>query len=329
MRVLVLGGTLFLGRHVVAGALERGWEVTLLNRGRTHPELFPEAERLVGDRTEPGSLEVLKGRTWDAVLDTCGYVPRVVRASAEALRGAAPRYTFISTISVYDLGDDGLPSVPEEAALLQLDDPTTEEVTPETYGGLKALCEAACREVWGEGRAWIVRPGLIVGPHDPTDRFTYWPLRLARGGDVLAPSPADAKVQFIDVRDLARWLLDGLEAGVAGTFNATGPRTRMGDVLDACAEHAPAGTRILWTEPDALEAQEVTPFQDLPLWVTGASASLYRAVIERAVAAGLGFTPLAQAVADTLAWAAARPEAALKAGLTPEREAEIVAKLYG
>jgi nucleoside-diphosphate-sugar epimerase len=213
VKLLVLGGPKFLGRAVADAALERGHELTFFNRGRTNPELYPHVERLVGDRD--GDLGALHGRRWDAVIDTCGYVPRVVRASAEVLSGSG-RYCFVSSISVY--ADFSLPPN-EESALAPIGDQPIEQLTPDfaNYGPLKALCEAAVAEVFGP-RALVVRPGLIVGPHDPTGRFTYWPHRVARGGEVLAPAPPHRQVQFIDVRgewmELPMWIADPAKAGV-------------------------------------------------------------------------------------------------------------------
>src|SRR5262245_34894569 len=218
MRLLVIGGTRFVGRGVVRFALDAGHEVTLFNRGQTDPDAYPEAEHLVGDRD--GGLDVLRGRSWDAVIDTCGYVPRVVRASAELLAGAVGHYTFVSSLSVY--ADDRTPGQDESATLLRLEDPTVEEVTGESYGGLKVLCEEAVDDVF-PGRALIARAGLIVGPEDYSDRMPYWVRRVADGGEVLAPGPPDYAVQVIDARDLGAWMVSCAESGTAGTFNATGP----------------------------------------------------------------------------------------------------------
>ncbi|MBP8297095.1 MAG: hypothetical protein KAX84_13360, partial [Burkholderiales bacterium] len=230
MKLLVLGGTLFLGRHVVEHALARGHAVTLLTRGRTNPDLFPDAERLIGDRD--GDLAVLRGRTWDAVIDTCGYVPRIAGASAAALKDAVGHYTFISSISVYaELNATG---IAEEAPVGVLAAPT-EEVGPDSYGPLKALCETAVVAQM-PGRVLNVRPGLLVGPHDPSGRFTYWVRRVAAGGDVLAPGNPAAPVQVIDARDAAAWLVHCAQTQVTGVINMTGPGVplQMDAVLDAC-----------------------------------------------------------------------------------------------
>src|SRR5260221_13589599 len=233
MRLLILGGTAFVGRHLVEAALARGHTVTLFNRGRRNPDLFPELERLRGER--PDDLAALRGREWDAAIDTSGYTPRAVAASAGLLAEAVAHYTFISTISVY--ADEMPAGTDENGPLSQMpeDKAGTEEVTGETYGPLKVLAEQAA-EAAMPGRVLTPRPGLIVGPYDPTDRFTYWPARVARGGEVLAPDGPDVPVQFIDARDLAAWTLDSVEAGRTGVFNLTGPAQPLtfGDLLETC-----------------------------------------------------------------------------------------------
>jgi len=317
MNLLVLGGTRFVGRHIVQAARERGHTVTLFNRGKSDPNLFPDVETLIGDRN--GDLSALQGRHWDAVIDTSGYVPRVVRASAELLAAAAEHYTFISTISVY--ADDIAPHADEDAPLRELDDPSVEEVTGETYGGLKVLCERAVREVFPE--ACIVRPGLVVGPHDPTDRFTYWPHRVAQGGEVLAPGGPDVPVQFIDARDLAAWTVACTEARRGGVYNAVTPADSLtfGELLTTCRQVSGSDARFTWVEEGFLREQGVTP-DDLPLWLPEHSA-FFRLSSERAVDAGLSFRPLEATVRDTLAWDRAREEA-FKGGLSREREGELL-----
>ena len=320
MKLLLLGGTKFLGRHVVEAALGRGHEVTLFNRGRTNPDLFPEVERLRGDRD--GDLSALGGRAWDAVVDTSGYVPRVVRASAELLRDAVGHYTFVSSISVYR--DFRAPGFDENAPLAQLEDPASEDVQ-EQYGALKAACERAAAEVYGE-RALLVRPGLIVGPHDPTDRFTYWPRRVAAGGDVLAPgTPADP-VQFIDVRDLAVWLLHALDAGLSGPYNATGEPLGIGELLEACKAVSGSDARFQWVPADRLRAEGVAPWTELPLWLPPEHAALNRSDVSKARAAGLELRPLSDTIRDTLAWDEEREiPRADDVGLAPERERKLLA----
>ncbi|HSP73357.1 MAG TPA: SDR family oxidoreductase [Gaiellaceae bacterium] len=325
MRVLVLGGTQFLGRHLVEAALARGHEVTLFNRGQTRPGLFPQVERLTGDRD--GDLGALAGGEWDAALDTSGYVPRVVRRSAELLEPLAGRYLFVSSVSAY--ADLSQPGIDETAPVAQLVE-ETEEYRSEAYGALKALCEDVVRETFGD-RATVVRPGLIVGPWDPTGRFTYWPVRVAEGGEVLAPEPRDAPVQVIDARDLAAWCVRLAEDGAAGTFNAVGPERplTMEQVLEGCREVAGSDARFVWAPPEWLLEQGVEEWMGLPLWL---ASSEYRGMqqvdLSRALAAGLGFRPLTETIADTLAWVrSGEAPADPPAGLDRDRERELLAGL--
>ena len=322
MKILIIGGTRFLGRALVDEALAAGHNVTLFNRGRTNPALYPQVDQLHGDRD--GGLDVLAGRRWAAVIDTCGYVPRIVRASAVFLAKAVGRYTFISTLSVYAEPLDM--NAGENAPVGNLADEKVEEITGETYGPLKALCERAAVEAM-DGRALIVRPGLIVGPHDPTDRFTYWPVRVAQGGEVLAPIGPNYGTQFVDVRDLARWTLAATEAGLTGPYNVTGPRQPLpiGRLLDAARAVSGSDARYTWVDEAFLTANEVAPFTEIPLWVPDESAAFNAFSIERAVAAGLSHRPLEETVRDTLAWAATRPaDYQWRAGLTAEREAQLL-----
>ncbi len=329
MRLLVLGGTRFLGRHLVEAALDAGDSVTLFHRGRTNPELFAgRVERIEGDRD--GGLDLPAGGEWDAVVDTCGYVPRVVAASATALAGRCGHYTFVSTESVY--GDVGEAGVDESAPVARLPDPATEVVDGETYGGLKALCEAAA-EAAIPGRVLNVRPGLIVGPWDPTDRFTYWPRRIAAGGAVLLPGGPERPVQFVDGRDLAAWILAAARRALTGTFNACGPaeRTGMGALFEACTAVSGSDARPAWTDERALIDAGVEPWSELPLWVgEGADptdAGFMQISSARAIAEGLAFRPVEEIVRDTLEWDREHPEFRSAAALTPEREAELLAAL--
>ncbi len=324
MDLLILGGTLFLGRWLVEAARARGHRVTLFNRGRHNPELFPDVEKLRGDRAQ--DLSALDGRRWDAVIDTCGYAPSVVRASADRLAPRVDRYVFVSTISVYR--DWSTPGVDEGGPLAELPEGAGEAVTGETYGPLKALCEQAL-EAALPGRALVVRPGLIVGPHDPSGRFTYWPVRAARGGEVLAPGRPEAQVQFIDARDLAEWTVRLVEQGGAGRFNATGPERplEMGAVLEACAREAGAEPSWTWVDDAFLVEQGVQPYTELPLWIPAGpeTAGLNLVDCSRALAAGLTFRPLQATVRDTLEWARAAPEPLPPgAGLAPDRERELL-----
>ena len=316
MRILLLGGPKFLGRAVIDAALERGHEVTLFNRGTTGAGLYPELERIVGDRD--GGLDGLRGREWDAVVDTSGYLPRLVGASAALLADAVGHYVFVSSISVYasfaEVVDEGSP-------VAELTEPGSEDVGRD-YGALKALCERAVEDAL-PGRSASIRAGLIVGPHDPTGRFTYWPHRIARGGDTLVPGPAWRPIQLIDVRDLAAWILAVAEERLAGPFNATGPTT-MGAVVDAARRVAGSSARSVEVDDAFLAAQEVGEWMELPLWVDTRNDEwrhFLEVDVSRATAAGLTFRPLDETVAATLAEA----ETVDGVGLTPERERELLA----
>ena len=308
MRILVLGGTKFLGRAFVQAALARGHDLTLFNRGETNADLFPEAEKLRGDRSV--DLSALAGRAFDAVVDPSGYVPAVVRASAELL-GDCGHYLFVSSVSVYadlSVGPN------EESEVAALGDGSADELASDysNYGALKALCEQAVWDVFRE-RSLCVRPGLIVGPHDPTGRFTYWAHRLERGGEILAPGPAERRVQFIDVRDLAAWMVHCVERRLTGVFNATGEGVAWGDLL--------AGADVTWVPDELLVEHEVGEWMELPLWIAdAASAGMHRTDVGRAISGGLRFRPLA----ETIVGAACAP-AVEGVGLTPEREAELLA----
>lgn len=321
MRVLILGGTVFLGRHLVEAALARGDDVTLFNRGRTNPELFPDVERLTGDRD--GGLDALRGREWDAVVDPSGYVPRIVRASAELLSDAAGHYTFVSSGSVYPHPTP--PGADENASLARMADPTIETVDPETYGPLKVLCEEAAEAAF-PGRALHVRAGLIVGPYDPSDRFTYWPLRVHRGGEVLAPV-ADAPVQIVHARDLADWMLRCAENETAGAFNACGPEEPLtfGALLDACREETRSDAAFVRPTAEFLAEHDVAPWTGLPLTL-GPDDGMCRVDNRKAVAEGLTFRPLRRTVRETLDWALTRDTATpLRIGIDAAREAEVLA----
>jgi 2'-hydroxyisoflavone reductase len=314
VKLLVMGGTRFLGRAVVEAALARGHELTLFNRGETDPSLFPEAEHLRGDRD--GGLAPLEGRSWDAVFDPSGYVPRIVRDSAQLLGGAAERYAFVSSVSVYE--DYREPRV-ENDPLEQLGDHPVDRLLADyaNYGALKTLCEQEVQGVFGE-RALIVRPGLIVGPHDPTDRFTYWPRRVERGGPLLAPAPPELPVQMVDVRDLAGWMVDMIEQSRAGVFNATSPPRALtfGSMLDACG-----AVDVTWVDEAFLAEHGVEGWSDLPCWIpsTESDHAAFQLVdVSRALGTGLTFRPLAETAQDVPEWTG-------KAGLSAEREAELLA----
>ena len=325
MKILVLGGTRFVGRHLVAAALERGHQLTLFHRGRTGADLFGEVERVQGDRERAEDLARLGGRRWDAVVDTSGYLPGVVRRSVEQLAGAVERYLFVLTISVY--ADVRGPGADEDAAVAAPADPAATQVTDGSYGGLKVACEQVVQGALG-ARALVVRPGMIVGPHDPSDRYAYWLVRAAAGGEVLVPGAPDRPVQMIDARDLAAWMVALLERGQGGVFNATGPETPMTWSGWMAALARAAGTEPTWTwVGDAfLEARGVDGGA-LPLWIPAAEADFFSLSIERALAAGLGFRSPEETARDTLAWRGRVALDSLGGGarLAPAHEGELLA----
>jgi len=315
VKLLVLGGTKFLGRATVEAALAEGHQVTLFHRGQTNPELFSgAAEKLHGDRAH--DLSLLAGRTWDAVIDTSGYVPHVVRASAETLADAVEHYLFVSSVSVYaDLSGP----VNEESALAEPAEGRPRDRLLEdysNYGELKALCEQAVAATL-PGRHALVRPGLIVGPHDPTGRFTYWPHRVARGGEVLAPAPPQSRVQFVDVRDLGAWMIDLCEHTVEGAFNAVHPGISWEALFATCLDVSGSDAQFVWVDPEFLIEHEVGQWMELPMWLHEESSI----DVSRAIAAGLSFRPVEETVRGTLELA----ETTADAGLEPEREAELIA----
>lgn len=316
MRILVLGGTLFLGRHVVEAALDRGHEVTLFNRGQTRPDLFPDVEKLRGDRD--GDLGALAVRSFDAVVDTSGRVPRIVRETIEVL-GDVGHYTFVSSISVY--ADLSTPPT-SDSALAELDEPS--EDWREHYGALKAECEEVVRGHFPE--AFIPRPGLIVGPWDPTGRFTYWPERLAEGGQVLAPAPPEEAFQVIDARDLAAWFLDAAESSLAGTLDAVGPMMERGAALETILRVAGSDAELVWVDAAFLAAQEVGEWMELPLWLHDAQyASMLSVDPAAAFAAGLEARPLEETARDTLAWIyAGDAPGETEAGLDRDKERRLL-----
>jgi 2'-hydroxyisoflavone reductase len=316
MRVLVLGGTQFLGRHTVTAALARGHEVTTFNRGRTRPELFPGVEKLHGDRD--GDLGALAGRSFDAVVDTSGYVPRVVRETLEAL-GEVGHYTFVSSISVY--ADLGTPPT-ESSPVRELERPT--ENWREAYGELKADCEDVVRERFPG--AFVPRPGLIAGPWDPTGRFTYWPQRLAAGGRVLVPAPPDAAAQVVDARDLAGWIVRAAEDGLAGTYNAVDRPLTRAELLETCRRTAGADAELVWVAPDFLLARGVGEWLELPLWLASPEyAGMLSVDPSPAFAAGLETRPLEETVRDTLAWVeSGEAPTDTGAGIDPARERRLL-----
>jgi 2'-hydroxyisoflavone reductase len=323
-RILILGGTQFLGPEIVEIAGARGHKLTLFNRGKTNPQLFPNIEKLHGDRNT-GDLAALDGRTWDAVIDTSGYFPRAVNEAAAHLASAS-QYVFISTISVFEHPPKS--GVDETGAVGKLDDPNVEKVDGKTYGPLKAACERAA-EAKFPGRATIIRPGLIVGPGDPTDRFTYWPVRLDAGGDVLAPGQPSDPVQVIDVRDLAAFVVLTVERDTTGTFNAVRQSEPIGTMLGEVAKGVGSSAKLTWVDAAFLESKKVAPWSDMPVWIPGDSedAGMARVDVRKALAAGLTFRPLSTTARDTIAWWKEQPEerrAKKRGGLSREREREVL-----
>ncbi|MBG9390506.1 hypothetical protein [Caenimonas aquaedulcis] len=335
-RLLILGGTGLCGPHQVRYALERGHTVTLFNRGRTQlpPDIAADVEQLHGDRAA-GDLRALQGRTWDVCIDNPTTLPAWARNSSQQLAGSVDRYIFISTISVYA---DLRGPVDESSVVHRYEgtDPYAESMETlrasgfQLYGPLKVVSEDEVRKVFPSASA-IVRPGLIVGPGDQTDRFTYWPLRLRRGGEVLAPGSPDDPVQFIDARDLGEWTIRLAEQRATGVFNATGPGepTTFGQVLDTIRATVDANASLTWVPADFLEQQGVSPWVDMPAWVPpdGEAGGMMRADIGKALTTGLTFRPLADTVRATLAWFDALPQErqeAARAGLTAEREAQVL-----
>lgn len=336
LRILILGGTGYTGPYQVRYALARGHKVTVFNRGKTHPgELPKEVEQLIGDRN--GKLDALKGRQWDVVIDVPTTLPVWVRDAAQVLKGNVDRYVFISTISVY--ADTSKPGMDETAPTHKYEGADAMKETQESlrasnfrlYGPLKALSEQEA-EKWFPGKTLVIRPGLIVGPGDPTDRFTYWPVRIDRGGEILAPGNPTDPVQFIDARDLAEWIIRMAEQGETGTYNATGPRSRltMAEMLYGIKAVTTSEARFTWVDASFLEAQKVRPWADMPVWVppSGEGTGFAQISIKRALEKGLTFRPLAETARDTINWFKTLPaarQAKLGAGLAPQRETEVLA----
>ncbi len=325
MRILVLGGTRFVGRSFVEEALAGGHEVTLFNRGTTHPELFSDLETLRGDRGR--DLTALSGRSWDAVFDPSCYLPRLARMSAEALLDHAGHYTFVSSLSVY--ADEATLGQDEDGALATTPDPTTEEVTGETYGALKVLSEREVQRAFGD-RALILRPGFICGPYDSMGRMPYWLRRLQRGGEVLAPERTDFPVQLIDARDLGRFALAMAARGAGGVFNLCAPPEphAYGDLLEAAAR-AVGGTdaRLTWVSQDFMLANGLAEWEALPWWAPPQEFGLTRFDASRALAAGLESRPVQESFADCWDWDRTRADEPLdhgRVGLPPDREAELL-----
>jgi 2'-hydroxyisoflavone reductase len=339
LRILILGGTGFIGPYQVHYAVDRGHRVTVFNRGRRQADLPDGVEHLIGDRND--DLDALRGRGWDVVIDNPTTLPFWVRDAASLLRDHADQYIFISTLSVY--ADFSRTGMDESAPLAPYtgDDPMAETVATlqasggRLYGPLKALSEAEA-EKWFPGRTTIIRPGLIVGPGDPTDRFTYWPVRVARGGEVLAPGGPDHPAQVIDARDLSEWTIRVAEQNATGIYNATGPATTMGmaDMLGAMEPLAETPVRFTFAPTAFLAEHGVRPWADMPAWVPadGPSAGMLQVSNRRALERGITFRPIGDSARDTLAWFRTLPaerQANMLAGLPPEREADVLRAWHG
>ena len=331
LRILILGGTGFIGPHMVREALARGHDVSLFNRGRTNDDIFPDLTTYLGDRDN--KLDALEGHEWDAVIDNSGYVPRHVADSARLLADAADHYLFISSISVYAsfaIAND------EDSPLATMPDETVEEVTGETYGPMKALCEQRARDEFGASRVTVLRPTYICGPGDTTDRYTYWPVRTMKGGEMLWPGTASDPIQIIDVRDLATFTIDCLEKKVTGTYNTVTPEGSftMGDLLEDCRAVAAAEVSPVWVDTAFVEEHELVPGGDLPIWAPpdGEEGKVAFTSGARARRKGLRNRPTRETARDTLRWWKTLPAdrtAKLRAGLDPGQEARLLADWRG
>lgn len=327
MRILVLGGTQFVGRAFVEEALAAGHEVTLFNRGRTHPELFPEVDKVRGDRER--DLSLLAARTWDAVFDPSCYLPRVARMSAEALRDATGHYTFVSSLSVY--GDITTTDQDERAPVATMEDPTVEDVTDETYGPLKVLSEREVQRAFG-AHALILRPGYICGPYDNIDRMPYWLRRIQRGGEVLAPERPDFPVQLIDARDIARFSLALAGRDEGGVFNLCAPQEsyRFGDLLETAARVVGRALEATWASAEFLLEHDLHTWESFPWWVPPAELAFSRFDASRALAAGLEIRPIEESFRDCWAWDRTRADEPIRSdrGLAPDRERELLVEWH-
>ena len=333
MRVLMLGGTGFIGPHFVQALTARGHVVTLFNRGKRDPDAKQGVEQLLGDRN--GDLKSLQGRDWDVVVDNSGYTPGQVQLSTDLLRKHSQHYIFISSIAVYENFQD--PPIDESHALAPIGDMRTDKLEGENYGPLKVLCEAVVEKAYGN-HANIIRPTYIAGPGDFSDRFTYWPLRVSQGGEMLAPGTPDDPIQYIDVRDLADFVRLSAEKRIAGVYNlCTPPRwATMGKLLEASKHVTGADTKFRWASTEFLMEQKAAEpgmwaSQEIPIWAAPSGQSLGHGLVAsaRAEAKGLKYRPLETTIRETLAWQKTRPadKQKLRSGLTPEREAELLGKL--
>jgi 2'-hydroxyisoflavone reductase len=323
LKILILGGTSFLGPHLVEELQEHGHEVTLFNRGTQNPSLFSKVEKLQGNRD--GDLKALEGHRWDAIIDTSGHLPRVVEASSKILAEATNHYTFISTIGVYE--NFSKLNIDEDYPLAKLSDEKSEEITEKTYGALKAYCEdVICR--YFPNQFLIIRPGLIVGPLDPTDRFTYWPVRVVEAGKILAPGKPTQNLQFIDVRDLAKWIVLMVERQATGIYNATGPVTPITfeQLIKECQKFSKENVVIQWIDEDFLIENNVQDWSEVPLWLSYKRnmPGFLNINVQKAINAGLTFRPLSETISSILSWDSSRENIKRQAGLDREKERELL-----
>ena len=327
MKILILGGKKFLEIALVEAILEAGHTPTLFNDGLTNQDLFPQVKHLIGDRDH--DLNALKRRKWDAVIDTNGFVPRIVKKSAKMLSGKCGTYIFISSISVYQ--DFTTPDIREDYPLAQLEDHSFEDYSGDAFGPLKALCEYEIQQNFS-GKVLAIRPGIIVGPNDPSDRFTYWLWRVSTGGKVLVPAPPSSNLQFIDVRDLAVFILKLIEDNKEGVLNVTGPKrpTTFGALMVASREAALSNASFVWVEEPFLLEEGVSPWSELPMWIPSSNpafAGFYTINIDKALKAGLSLRPLSHTVSETLAWLKTRPDhQKLNAGMDISTETKLLMK---
>ena len=321
MNILILGGTIFLGKHIVTEALKRGHKVTLFNRGKHNPELFPEVEKIHGDRlTDLGNLG---DRIFDSVIDTCGYFPRALKISTNFFKDKVPHYTFISSISVYkNLTEAG---ITEESEVGTIEDESNEEYMSEAYGPLKYLCEKVVEKNYGDA-GLNIRSGLIVGCDDLSDRFSYWPARTKLGGRMAVPDDFDMQVQYIDVKDLASFTLDMVEKKADGVYNVTGPESKMtfGELISKCIEVTRVTPEFIKMDEDFLMKNEIAPYRDFPLWVPKDWSGTNSVSISKALNDGLKTSPVENTISDVIDYLAQREEKKLRSGLSPERELELI-----
>ena len=343
LRILILGGTGFIGPHMVHEALRRGHEVSLFNRGRTNRTLFPDLELLIGDRNN--GLDALIGRSWDAVVDNSGYVPRHVADSAQLLSSAVSHYIYVSSVSAYaamsgnptaaDYHDVDVVNTEYDSSLVTMPDETVEEVTSETYGPLKVLCERAATAAMGEERITILRPTWVAGPGDNTDRFTYWPVRVSRGGEMLVPGNPSDQIQIVDVRDLANFVVDSLEKKITGIYNMVNPpgTYSMGQFMAECQALTGSDASLTWVDLPFIEKYGLYASGELPIWAPMSGDTRSDALIngDRASARGMKTRPERETIRDILRWWPTLPEdrrSSLRAGLSAEHEAEMLASWH-